>query len=380
VAEYTLTNSGSSAALQQAYTWGLDLSGSMQGAGGVGGMLCIHRVPGTDGSGNRTWTDTFYPTYDGNGNVSEYLDKNGAEVAHFEYDPFGRVVHSTGTPALFTYRFSTKPLDFETGLYYYLYRYYDPITGRWPSRDPIEEEGGMNLYEFVGNDGVRYYDILGLIVTTQEDEAYRKKILACFNCCGDFEWIEDKSIVKTPRSNDTFSKKATWFKLKKVKDNVALQNEIVCKTITAAINDDIMYYLSKLTPNLKTGPFEDKINAGGSPTGNPRGIHLSDKSIITIPVQKLDGQKNPVTKDGKPVYVNETQDFCSTLWHEFAGHSVAEINAHPTNGWNDYVEVERRDPIGKGKSDPSIEIENQYRKLRGWPLRRPQYWDVDHRP
>jgi RHS repeat-associated protein len=163
VAEYTLTNSGSSAALQQAYTWGLDLSGSMQGAGGVGGMLCIHRVPGTDGSGNRTWTDTFYPTYDGNGNVSEYLDKNGAEVAHFEYDPFGRVVHSTGTPALFTYRFSTKPLDFETGLYYYLYRYYDPLTGRWPSRDPIEERGGVNLYGFLGNDGVNLIDKFGMI-------------------------------------------------------------------------------------------------------------------------------------------------------------------------------------------------------------------------
>jgi RHS repeat-associated protein len=45
---------------------------------------------------------------------------------------------------------------------YYGYRYYDPITGRWPSRDPIEEEGGLNLYGFVGNDGVGYWDLLGL--------------------------------------------------------------------------------------------------------------------------------------------------------------------------------------------------------------------------
>jgi hypothetical protein len=44
----------------------------------------------------------------------------------------------------------------------YLYRYYDPITGRWPSRDPIEEEGGVNMYGFVGNDGVENYDYLGL--------------------------------------------------------------------------------------------------------------------------------------------------------------------------------------------------------------------------
>jgi len=44
----------------------------------------------------------------------------------------------------------------------YRYRYYDPLTGRWPSRDPIEEEGGMNLYGFVGNDGVKNLDYLGM--------------------------------------------------------------------------------------------------------------------------------------------------------------------------------------------------------------------------
>jgi RHS repeat-associated protein len=64
---------------------------------------------------------------------------------------------------LFSYRFSTKPLDFTTGLYYYGYRYYDPLTGRWPSRDPIEEEGGVSLYGFVCNDGVGRLDYLGLI-------------------------------------------------------------------------------------------------------------------------------------------------------------------------------------------------------------------------
>ena len=44
---------------------------------------------------------------------------------------------------------------------YYGYRYYDPKTGRWPNRDPIEEEGGVNLYGFVGNDGVNKWDYLG---------------------------------------------------------------------------------------------------------------------------------------------------------------------------------------------------------------------------
>jgi uncharacterized protein RhaS with RHS repeats len=44
----------------------------------------------------------------------------------------------------------------------YGYRYYDPVTGRWPSRDPIEERGGVNLYGFVGNGGVNWWDALGL--------------------------------------------------------------------------------------------------------------------------------------------------------------------------------------------------------------------------
>jgi hypothetical protein len=38
--------------------------------------------------------------------------------------------------------------------HYYGYRQLNPLTGRWISRDPIEEEGGVNLYGFVGNDGV----------------------------------------------------------------------------------------------------------------------------------------------------------------------------------------------------------------------------------
>jgi RHS repeat-associated protein len=43
----------------------------------------------------------------------------------------------------------------------YGYRYYDPLTGRWPSRDPIGETGGLNLYGFSKNDGVNQWDVLG---------------------------------------------------------------------------------------------------------------------------------------------------------------------------------------------------------------------------
>ena len=46
-------------------------------------------------------------------------------------------------------------------MFYYGFRYYSPVTGRWLSRDPIEEDGGLNLYAFVGNDGVNQVDLLG---------------------------------------------------------------------------------------------------------------------------------------------------------------------------------------------------------------------------
>jgi RHS repeat-associated protein len=150
IAEYKLHNS--SFILHHSLTWGLDLSGTLQGAGGVGGLLAV-----SDSSG------TYYPTFDGNGNVSEYLDSTGAIAAHYEYDPFGKTIVSTGAKANeFAHRFSTKPIDATTGLYYYGYRFYDPDTGRWLNRDPIEEQGGVNLYGFVGNDGVNVFDLLGL--------------------------------------------------------------------------------------------------------------------------------------------------------------------------------------------------------------------------
>lgn len=46
----------------------------------------------------------------------------------------------------------------KTGLYYYGYRYYDPLTGRWPNRDPIEEGGGNNIYRFASNSPLIYID------------------------------------------------------------------------------------------------------------------------------------------------------------------------------------------------------------------------------
>lgn len=93
-----------------------------------------------------------------------------SQVADYEYGPFGETIKSVGIMAdEMPFQFSTKYRDAETGLYYYGYRYYDVETGRWLSRDPIGEQGGLNLYGMVGNDLISYIDILGLILCEDID-------------------------------------------------------------------------------------------------------------------------------------------------------------------------------------------------------------------
>jgi len=72
-----------------AYYWGPDLSGTLQGAGGVGGLVAVS----VDGS-------FYFPGYDNNGNVVGYWDESGSLVAEYAYDAFGNTISSSGTLAL----------------------------------------------------------------------------------------------------------------------------------------------------------------------------------------------------------------------------------------------------------------------------------------
>ena len=123
-------------------TWGLDLSGTHQGAGGVGGLLAVYSpLPLGEGQGEGEG-GLALPCYDGNGNITEYITTNGTITAHYEYSPFGELVVQSGDLAdSFTHRFSTKPWCEVTWLSEYEYRKCSPSMGRWLSRDPIGEEG-----------------------------------------------------------------------------------------------------------------------------------------------------------------------------------------------------------------------------------------------
>ena len=73
----------------------------------------------------------YFPLYDNNGNVTDYVSETGQVVASYAYDAFGRTLSATGPMAsVFPFRFSTKYYDAETGLYYYGYRYYSPRQRR----------------------------------------------------------------------------------------------------------------------------------------------------------------------------------------------------------------------------------------------------------
>jgi RHS repeat-associated protein len=88
---------------------------------------------------------------------------SGEWAARYEYGPFHELLRATGPLARVNpFLSATKYHDWETGLSYYGYRYYDSGSGRWLNRDPLGEAGGLNLYEFVGNDSVNGVDPLGL--------------------------------------------------------------------------------------------------------------------------------------------------------------------------------------------------------------------------
>jgi RHS repeat-associated protein len=103
----------------------------------------------------------YFYTRDHLGSIREMTNTSGTVVARYDYDPYGRFTTVIGT---------NKP-DFNfTGLYQHaksgldmaVYRFYDPDLGRWISRDPIGENGGINLFGYVENNSINLWDPDGL--------------------------------------------------------------------------------------------------------------------------------------------------------------------------------------------------------------------------
>jgi RHS repeat-associated protein len=208
---------------QVTYTRGNDLSGTLQGAGGIGGLLArtdrVQVIPWiVSPGGGKPWYGTHsYYHADGNGNITMLISSSQMIVAKYLYDPFGNILSQSGLLAdANLYRFSSKEWNANSGLYYYLYRFYDPNLQRWPNRDPLGELGfetirnvvpmrlryfmvsgeffeGANLYEFVKNGPSMRIDAYGLfdipggglsIPPNFPDPDLNNAISRYFNACG----------------------------------------------------------------------------------------------------------------------------------------------------------------------------------------------------
>jgi len=122
------------------YTRGRDLSGSLQGAGGIGGLLALTLHSSLP-------TPHFFYHADGNGNITCLLNEKQAVAARYVYEPFGNGLSLSGPLAeVNLYRFSSKEAHPVTGLVYYGFRFYDPNLQRWVNRDPMGIRGGANAY------------------------------------------------------------------------------------------------------------------------------------------------------------------------------------------------------------------------------------------
>ena len=124
---------------------------------------------------------TYYYHPDHLGSVSVVSNHRGEPYERVEYLPFGEIWIEETDPATgyIPFRFTSKELDEETGLYYYGARYYEPATSRWMSPDPagfelinpMDKNGkprstyylveSLNWYAYVSNNPVKYIDPTG---------------------------------------------------------------------------------------------------------------------------------------------------------------------------------------------------------------------------
>jgi RHS repeat-associated protein len=126
--------------------------------GNIGGILARTAInPATSAA------STCFYHYDGSGNVTQLTDTSGAVVASYAYDSFGNTLSATGAQAAANpYRYQTKEQHAASGLYDFGFRFYSPGLGRWLNRDPLREDGGLNLYAAFANNPGAFADPYGL--------------------------------------------------------------------------------------------------------------------------------------------------------------------------------------------------------------------------
>ncbi len=141
--------------LQKSYVYGPGIDNAL--------AMTVHAGPSAG---------TYYYLIDHLGTVHALANTNGVIVESYKYDAWGRVLgvyDGNGAPIANqqsaignSILWQGREYSWKTGLYYFRARWYDPITGRWLSNDPIGISGGLNQYVFCYNNPVNFVDPAGL--------------------------------------------------------------------------------------------------------------------------------------------------------------------------------------------------------------------------
>jgi len=109
----------------------------------------------------KSGANSYFYHHDGLGSVVNITDSSGNTQNTYQYDDFGNITSQTENITN-DYKYTGKPLDNNSGLYYYGARYYNPTAGRFVSKDPIGLAGGINFYAYVINNPLMFIDAWGL--------------------------------------------------------------------------------------------------------------------------------------------------------------------------------------------------------------------------
>lgn len=125
-------------------------------------------------SGGQTIGGTnYFETKDHLGSIREMTDSSGNIQAEYSYDSYGRVTKVQGGLAS-DFQYAGYYYHSPSGLNFPMHRAYSPTLGRWINRDPIEEDGGINLYDFVNNNPINYTDMFGYKVVSDGTDGLPK--------------------------------------------------------------------------------------------------------------------------------------------------------------------------------------------------------------
>ena len=113
------------------------------------------------GQGEQIAGTNWYFTRDHLGSIREVIDSAGTIEARYDYDSYGRQIVVSGTMSV-DFGYAGMYYHHASGLNLTFFREYNADLGRWLNQDPMQERGGINLYGYVLNNPIDYFDPYGL--------------------------------------------------------------------------------------------------------------------------------------------------------------------------------------------------------------------------